>query len=71
MSLKYIFFIESHIVFVDNFLKNKNRYIIWRKWFYENFHGGIPTQEISTRQTSPRKIATHKILTWNIPTHFI
>ena len=71
MSLKYIFFIESHIIFVDNFLKNKNRYIIWRRWFYENFPGEILTQETPTRQTPPRKIATQKILTWNIPTHFI
>ena len=38
--------------------------------------GGIPTEKISTHQTPPwkapppRKIATQKILAWNISTHF-
>ena len=32
---------------------------------------GVPTREIPTHQTPPWKVATRKILTWNIPTHFI
>ena len=69
-------FVEGLIIFIDNFLENKNRYIIWRKWFYKNpprgnSHPKNSHPSKSTLETFPHKIAAKKILTWNIPTHFI
>ena len=69
-------FIESHIIFVDNFLKNKYRYIIWRRCIYENSPRGDSHSRNSRPLNTPlenptQKIASQKILTWNIPTHFI
>ena len=71
-------FVESLIIFIDNFLKNKNRYIVWRKWFYENsFPRGNSHPKNSHPSNTPlenshlQKIGTQKILTWIITTHFI
>ena len=34
-------------------------------------HKRVPTREIPPHETTSWKIATRKILTWNIPTNFI
>ena len=70
MSLKLYLLVERLIISIDNFLKSKNRYIIWKKWFKENSPQGNscpknshPKKSNSPWKTSLRKIATQKILT--------
>ena len=71
MSLKYsiYLFVESLVIFVDQFLKNKNRYIIRVKIVLAKFPRENLHLENFHPSNSPLLNSSRKIPTWNIPTH--